>query len=258
MKLFGIFALVLALSFALHCKKEEPPPEDKKEGEAAKEDKTQKEKKAQKERGDAKSPAGVVPESAVQDKTAESLRKFRPELLNKEQPAQENGEEIAAVQPKPLKESKPAEEVKPAPEPEEQIPDPGSIITLDDISELKSAKGVFERKTLEGIPVSANYAGAHFKAKGKDEFGLSIQIWRGRNPFEMRQKYQDLFSTYPNSKEIEPVSGSTFFAYLNDMLYVGFSVPMKNYNTVVSCARKLCSSDEIYELSKKAASRIGK
>ena len=55
--------------------------------------------------------------------------------------------------------------------------------------------------------------------------------------------------------EIAPVAGKTFFAYWEEILYVGFVIPTRNMVVVMSCGRKFCDSDKLYELARKVGSR---
>ena len=57
------------------------------------------------------------------------------------------------------------------------------------------------------------------------------------------------------AQEIAAVSGRTFFAYWEDLLYVGFVQPSKNLVIVLSCGRSICSSDALYELARKVSTR---
>jgi hypothetical protein len=66
-----------------------------------------------------------------------------------------------------------------------------------------------------------------------------------------------MLASYPSAVEVAPVAGKTFFAWWDEVLFVTFVQPAKNLVVVLSCGRKHCDSDRLYDLAKKVATRSG-
>ncbi len=136
------------------------------------------------------------------------------------------------------------------------LPDPRLLLTAADVAEVAGGRVEFQRTALPGVEPDRDRQSLYFEPVKGNDFGFAIQVLRGPDPRSARQRYEQLFATYPNSVEIAPVAGSSFFAYWGDVLHVGFLEPHRNLVVVVSCGRKFCDSDALYALAKKVNSRI--
>jgi len=81
-------------------------------------------------------------------------------------------------------------------------------------------------------------------------------VFRENDQNAARQRYEQMFATYPNSVEVAPLAGPSFFAYWGDVLHVAFLRPREDLVVVVSCGQRFCDSDGLYALAKKVNARI--
>ena len=148
---------------------------------------------------------------------------------------------------------RPEEEPKPPAPPAQDI---RLLLTMADIKGIAGDKVRFVRRNLPGVVNSKETEALMFAPEKGDAFGFSIQVYYDKPGPKARQRFDNLFATYPNAVEIAPVAGRTFFAYFGDVIHVGFLHPMTGKIVVLSCGQKFCDSDQLYELAKKVASRV--
>ena len=130
------------------------------------------------------------------------------------------------------------------------------LLTMADIKEIAGDKVRFVRRNLPGVINSKETEALMFAPEKGDAFGFAIQVYYEKPGPRARQRFDNLFATYPNAVEIAPVAGRTFFAYFGEVIHVGFLHPMTGKIVVLSCGQKFCNSDQLYELAKKVASRV--
>lgn len=136
------------------------------------------------------------------------------------------------------------------------VPDPLLLLTAADVAEVAGPKTEFQRTVLPGFDAGQDRQSLYFEPRKGGSFGFAIQVFRESDGRAARQRWETAFATYPNSTEITPVAGSSFFAYWGEVMHVGFLQPHGNLVVVVSCGRKFCDSDALYALAKKVSSRI--
>ena len=135
------------------------------------------------------------------------------------------------------------------------LPDPRLLLTLKDVQDLSKGKVTFRRVAIQGVPVDEDTDGILYEPEKGAAFGAALQVFRGRNVDAMRDRFAGMMASYPSAQEIPPVAGKTFFAYWEELLYIGFQVPGRNLVVVLSCGRKYCDSDGLYELARKIGAR---
>jgi hypothetical protein len=140
--------------------------------------------------------------------------------------------------------------------PKPRLPDVRLLLTIADVQDVVKGRTEFERKTLEGFVTDAGKDGIYFEPKGNQDFGVALQVFAFESAQACAQEYERFFSSYPNSVEIKPISGKTFFAYWDQVMHVGFISGQGTLVGVLSCGRKFCSSDDIYALAGKVANRM--
>ena len=121
--------------------------------------------------------------------------------------------------------------------------------------DLAKGRTAFRRSALQGVPTDDDTDAILYEPEKGASYGAALQVFRGRSPDAARERFVAMLASYPSAQEIAPVAGRTFFAYWEEILYVGFIVPARNLVVVVSCGRKFCDSDALYELAKKVGSR---
>lgn len=136
------------------------------------------------------------------------------------------------------------------------LPDLRLLLTSVDIAQVAGEKVEFRRTSLPGNPPTEDRDSLYFEPVKGTEFGFGIQIYRERNAGRTRDRFSSMLASYPEAQEINPIAGKTFFSYWQDLLHVGFVQPGKNMVVLLSCGRKYCESDALYELAKKVGSRI--
>jgi hypothetical protein len=246
MTVFAALALVLALA-ASACRKEAPPAEPAQEPVAAEEGSEPPAPAAKPaERvahapGTLPVPAPVAPPGPV-EATAPAEGGVAP---GAESPA--NG---AAPTPPPVA---PPPVAMPAPRP--AMPDLRLLLTANDVSTLAGPKAQFHRSPLAGSTPGDDLDSLYWSPDKGNDFGFAIQVFRMRDAEAARERFSTMLASYPSATEIAPISGKTFFAYWDEVLFVTFVQPGKNFVYVLSCGRKFCDSDKLYELAKKVASR---
>jgi len=137
------------------------------------------------------------------------------------------------------------------------MPDLKLLLTARDVSEMTGGKTSFKRTTLPGVAPSEDYDCIYYEPEKGSNYGLGIQVFRGATPDQTRERYASMLASYPSAVEIQPVAGKTFFAWWDEVLFVVFVQPAKNLVVVLSCGRKHCDSDRLYELARKVATRAG-
>lgn len=130
------------------------------------------------------------------------------------------------------------------------------LLTMADVKEASKGKSEFELTALAGFEASQDKDALYFEPTKGQQFGFALQVFGERDGRAAKQKWDQLFATYPNSVEIAPISGPTFFAYWGEVLHVGFLEARGNLVVIVSCGQKYCDSDALYALAQKVASRI--
>jgi hypothetical protein len=180
---------------------------------------------------------------------------------------------VAAV-PEPAAPSTPeasAPEAEPAPEPAPQaerprpagapaappLPDLRLLLTTTDIESLSAGKGTLRRTSLAGVPPSAHADGLLYEPAKGTAYGVGIQVFREDNAALARDRFNGMLASYPSAQEIAAVAGRTFFAYWDDVMFLGFIQPARNLVIVLSCGRTYCTSDGLYELARKVSARSG-
>jgi len=139
--------------------------------------------------------------------------------------------------------------------PKTALPDPRLLLTLKDVQDLAKGRTAFRRSALQGVPTDDDSDAILYEPEKGTSYGAALQVFRGRSPDAARERFVAMLASYPSAQEISPVAGRTFFAYWEEILYVGFIVPARNLVVVVSCGRKFCDSDTLYELAKKVGTR---
>lgn len=137
------------------------------------------------------------------------------------------------------------------------MPDLRLIMTINDVMEVAKGKVSFRRTELAGAVHDEDTDALYFEPEKGTSFGFALQVFRGRDMEMVRNRYSEFLASYPNSQEITPISGKTFFAYWGEVLFIGFVQPSKYMVVIVSCGRNYCDSDGLYELAKKISSRLG-
>lgn len=135
------------------------------------------------------------------------------------------------------------------------LPDLRLLLTVNDIDGLTSGKVALRRAPLVGLQPSPNSDAMMYEPVKGTGYGVGIQLFREDNAALVRDRFNAMLASYPSAQEIAAVSGRTFFAYWEDLLYVGFVQPSKNLVIVLSCGRSICSSDALYELARKVSTR---
>ncbi|HNZ02529.1 MAG TPA: hypothetical protein PLY68_02080 [Myxococcota bacterium] len=152
-----------------------------------------------------------------------------------------------------------AEPARPAAKVESTRPplaDPRLILTLADVTAIAGPKARMKRAALAGMPRTEDSDSIMFVPEKGDSFGFALQFFRTRNAQETKKRYEALQASYPNSQEISPVSGKTFFSYWDEVMHIAFVNPAKNMVVVVSCGRSFCDSNKLMELSQTVSDRL--
>ncbi len=136
------------------------------------------------------------------------------------------------------------------------LADPRLILTLADVTAITGPKVRMKRAALAGMPRTEDSDSIMFVPEKGDSFGFALQFFRTRNAQETKKRYEALQASYPNSQEISPVSGKTFFSYWDEVMHITFVNPAKNMVVVVSCGRKFCDSNKLMELSQTVSDRL--
>ena len=135
------------------------------------------------------------------------------------------------------------------------LPDLRLLLTINDIKELASSKVNLRRVPLVGIEPSPKVDSIMYAPVKGNKYGVGLQVFREDSATFSRDRFNAMLASYPSAVEIAAIAGRTFFAYRDDLLYVGFILPAKNLVFVLSCSRSICNSDSLYELAKKVSSR---
>ena len=135
------------------------------------------------------------------------------------------------------------------------LPDLRLLLTINDIKELASSKVNLRRVPLVGIEPSPKVDSIMYAPVKGNKYGVGLQVFREDSAVFTRDRFNSMLASYPSAVEIAAIAGRTFFAYRDDLLYVGFILPAKNLVFVLSCSRSICNSDSLYELAKKVSSR---
>ncbi|HOE82967.1 MAG TPA: hypothetical protein PK329_08400 [Myxococcota bacterium] len=135
------------------------------------------------------------------------------------------------------------------------LPDLRLLLTINDIKELTSSKVNLRRVPLVGIEPSPKVDSIMYAPVKGNKYGVGLQVFREDSAIFSRDRFNAMLASYPSAVEIAAIAGRTFFAYRDDLLYVGFILPAKNLVFVLSCSRSICNSDSLYELAKKVSSR---
>jgi hypothetical protein len=135
------------------------------------------------------------------------------------------------------------------------LPDLRLLLTINDIKELASSKVNLRRVPLVGIEPSPKVDSIMYAPVKGNKYGVGLQVFREDSAVFTRDRFNSMLASYPSAVEIAAIAGRTFFAYRDDLLYIGFILPAKNLVFVLSCSRSICNSDSLYELAKKVSSR---
>jgi hypothetical protein len=135
------------------------------------------------------------------------------------------------------------------------LPDLRLLLTENDVKAATDGKVPFHRSVLPGSPASEDQDSLYWEPDKGTSYGFGIQLFRLADPNAVRERYTSLLASYPAATEVTAVAGKTFFAYWGELLYVVFVQPSRNTVFVLSCGRKYCDSDELYDLARKVASR---
>lgn len=137
------------------------------------------------------------------------------------------------------------------------LPDLRLLLTANDVADIAGAKVAFRRSSLVGVPATEDQDSLYYEPEKGTAFGFAIQVFRGATPDQTRERYASMLASYPAAVEVNPVAGKTFFAWWDEVLFIGFVQPAKNLVVVLSCGRRYCDSDRLYELARKVATRAG-
>lgn len=135
------------------------------------------------------------------------------------------------------------------------IPDLRLLLTATDLTTL-APKQAFHKSALAGTAISDNADGLYFAPEKASTFGVGIQVFRARDASDLRERFSKMTASYPSAVDLKGLSDKAFFAYWGEVLSVGFTHPGRSLAVVVSCGRKFCDSDAIYQLAKTVHSRI--
>jgi hypothetical protein len=137
------------------------------------------------------------------------------------------------------------------------LPDLRLLLTANDVSTLAGPKAAFKRSSLPGVLASEDVDSLLYEPEKGAAYGFGLQVFRGRDAEAVRERYAAMLASYPSAQEIGPISGKTFFAWWDEVLFVTFVQQNKNLVVVVSCGRKFCDSDKLYDLARKVSTRAG-
>jgi len=233
MKRYGLIVFIAVLSLTIGCKKKkkESKPTATKTEVAAKHPTTRK-------------PAKPKPKAAP--------KRARPKPAKK-----------PAARPSPAR--KPPTRRPPAPRrpvakpaaqtPKRIVPDVRLLLTVADIEGLGLKPGQYDRSVLPGKVPGPDYDSLYYQPKNKG-FGIAVQVWAFKNHRQAKSKYRSLFASLPNARAIDAISGDTLFAYWGDIIYVAFVHPRQKVVVNLSCSKKLCSSDKLYEIARSVSTHL--
>lgn len=225
---------VLVFPLSWSCKDDEEPSEPKVSKEAAAPAAEVKAKKPEPR----KKPVKATPEELdARQKIAAASTNRPPDRLTP-----------TADAPKP---PRPAPAVK-----ESLLPDLRLLLTATDVTQAGDKKTVFRKRPLPGMAVTPEQDALYYEPEKDSSYGFGIQVFRERNTLKAKQRFESMFASYPNSVEIAPVAGDTFFAFWDEVLFVSFMHPYNGMIVVLSCGRPYCDSDSLYALSKKVSVRL--
>ncbi|NOZ01867.1 MAG: hypothetical protein GXP54_08270 [Deltaproteobacteria bacterium] len=139
---------------------------------------------------------------------------------------------------------------------EPRIPDLRLLLTATDVTQNGGGRSAFRRRAMPGMVVTPDQDALYYEPEKGSSYGFGIQVFHEKNMARAKQRFESMFASYPNSVEIAPVAGNTFFAYWDEVLFVSFMNQHNGLIVVLSCGRPYCDSDSLYALAKKVSSRI--
>ena len=135
------------------------------------------------------------------------------------------------------------------------VPDVRLLLTVADMEDLGLKPGQYNRVVLQGKLPGPDYDSLNYRLK-KHNFGISIQVWAFKNRQQTKAKYRNIFASLPNARTIDPIEGDTLFAYWGGVIYIGFMHPRQKVVINLTCSKKLCSSDKLYEIAKRVSGHL--
>jgi hypothetical protein len=110
---------------------------------------------------------------------------------------------------------------------------------------------------LQGIEPSADYNVAHMQPGSRQNFGVSIQVWREPNPGAQSRRFNDLLRQYPDAKRGRALGDSSFTASWEGLRYLIWLDRKKHYLAAVTCDSRICANDDkAAALARKLSERL--
>jgi len=199
------------------------------------------------------------PASAEQPKATGTAQEAPTGMQVKVAEVEPKGEKASTVErPAPGETPRPRPRPAPAAPPpaRQMLPDLRLLLTATDVARAADGKTGFRRRGLPGVEASDEQDAIYYEPVKGASFGFAIQVFRERDSNRTKQRFESMFASYPNAVEVAPVAGNTFFAYWDEVLFISFMHPYNGLIVVLSCGRRYCDSDSVYELASKVSARI--
>jgi hypothetical protein len=192
-------------------------------------------------------PAGE--KDVVENPTTDKGTGARPAADNAAAPA---GERVPGDRPPPPGAAeRPVPPAAVVPPPAAERPPVARYLTVADLAQHLPEKGWISYGPVQGIPSSAQYDSVLYRIPGTNRFA-AVQVWDLETYAQALEKWNELFSTYPNAQELTENAfvRPTFFSLRNQVTCLTFLEPDHAMVISVSCHTESCSDTALYGLAK--------
>ncbi len=123
------------------------------------------------------------------------------------------------------------------------------LLSIADLNQHLSEKGWISYGPIPGIAPSEVYNSLIYRRPGTAQF-VALQVHDFDQYAQSLEKWNELFSTQPNAKELKGMFVSNlFFSYRNQVNALTFLEPDRAMVLVLSCHTEVCSDTALYNLA---------
>lgn len=134
--------------------------------------------------------------------------------------------------------------------------DVNGYISTADLEFVLGPKQKFRRTDLLGAQPSKSYNALYYAPQSGDQFGVSVQVWQDATVADSRVRFNSMRNSWSNVAPTNRIAEGGFRAHFEGVVTMVFADPRRPLIAAVSCSTKICSGDQLAQLSQRVYERL--
>lgn len=134
--------------------------------------------------------------------------------------------------------------------------DVNGYISTADLEFVLGPKQKFRRTDLLGSQPAKNYNALYYAPQTGDQFGVSVQVWQDATVADSRVRFNSMRNSWSNVAPTNRITEGGFRAHFEGVVTMVFADPRRPLIAAVSCSTKICTGDQLAQLSQRVFERL--